>query len=200
MNDMLVFISGIIAAFVAIRTALYAIRSKNINEERIKWRDEVRKLSLDLVDKKNKNKDLTAISLCSRLNPIKDINIIKLATGLAKRSNDSNEELFLLSINHMLKHDWERCKNDTDFLGFLKTVKPAYYFKDKASIDKFNEEKEYDYYSPHFDKRKILLFIFKAIVSAALLFILYYVIHLLFDGDSNIEIKNIIIIPPQALI
>jgi len=154
MESLLTFIGVLVAGFFTIRATLYTIESKNIKEERIKWREKIRELTPNLLDRENTKKEILAIQICSRLNPIKDRELCGLVKKIAsKSSEDSHDEhekdkLYLTeSINHLLKHDWERCKNDSSFFGFMRHVNDAILVTCESELKIAYSLKD-DYYKP----------------------------------------------------
>jgi len=154
MDIFFTFTGVLVTAFVAIRVSLYTIESKNIKEERIKWREKLRTLVPNLFYVENTKKEMVAIQICSRLNPIKDRELCRLVKKIAQQnhgnshSDHEKDKLYLIeSINHLLKHDWERCKNDSSFFGFMRHVNDVVLVTCESELEIANSLKN-DYYKP----------------------------------------------------
>lgn len=109
------FISGISAVYMFHRK----IQVENILQERTKWRERVRELVSQIASKPNK-KDIAELEI--RLNPLdeNDRKIIENAKSLL--NTKEKKEIFLEQVARLLKHDWERAKNETNLFGYLYTI------------------------------------------------------------------------------
>lgn len=128
-SDIMVAIIGALvgAALVGVTASLAAritTQSKDIVEERRKWRDQIRSLAEETMaltlhqplTPAEFSKVKTAFIL--RLNPsssVYDRAIIEALDELEKSSSVSNREAFLDHVARLLKHDWERVKHDSGF-------------------------------------------------------------------------------------
>lgn len=114
----------IIAAIFSIRGILINIKSKNVDEERIKWRESIRVISNNLVslDEVEKRK-LAYNELVMRFNPSDeyDREILVLAKGIVDGDSGKNDS-FIKVISFMLKYDWERCKLESRFFKVFYEV------------------------------------------------------------------------------
>ncbi|HCU0877199.1 hypothetical protein [Morganella morganii] len=114
----------VIAAIFSIRAVLINIKSKNVDEERIKWRESIRRVSNDLVSLVEKEKKEIAYNeLVMRLNPSDeyDREILVLAKEIVDGDNGKNDS-FIKVISFMLKYDWERCKLESRFFKVFYEV------------------------------------------------------------------------------
>ncbi|HEJ9686802.1 hypothetical protein [Proteus mirabilis] len=126
-SDLLIQITAILGILATLRAAYITIRSKNINEQRIIWREHIRKLALIIAGNGSiKSKQDALNELSTRLNPCDkfDKQILKKAHILAANKNgahkDKNEFINLVSL--LLKHDWERCKREAEFIPWCYKV------------------------------------------------------------------------------
>lgn len=109
----------VIGALWVAYTFLRKIQIENVLKERAKWREDVRELTKQIVANSNKE-DVAKLEV--KLNPLKqrDREIIESA----KKATQNPDE-FTFKVAKLLKHDWERAKKETDFLGFLKVINEA---------------------------------------------------------------------------
>lgn len=115
-------LAAIIAAVVSYFTARIAGYSKDVIEERSKWREKIRYCARSSVfirlpnDQVPQHGLMTSgeieAELITRLNPEdrEDIKIIKCFRRLAEDKVKTLEREFLIRIALLLKHDWERAK------------------------------------------------------------------------------------------
>ncbi len=113
-------LSAIVTGFVARRTSERAIQIENITKERAKWRDKVREQAL-AVHKAVRQKDPAALgglrlSLSLNLNPtdLEDVAILSAVTAMANATtpDDKANQEFGDRIALLLKHDWDRARNE----------------------------------------------------------------------------------------
>lgn len=95
-----------------------SIHVKNVTKERKEWRDRLRKLVV-ITAKAFHNRDVLPLKkveaeLIVRLNPedIKDLEILDCFKKLYTNWNDDDLEQFNDRIAYLLKHDWERVKQE----------------------------------------------------------------------------------------
>lgn len=126
-SDLLIQITAILGILATLRAAYITLRSKNINEQRIIWREHIRKLALIVAGNGSiKSKQDALNELSTRLNPCDmfDKQILEKAHILAANKNgshkDKNEFINLVSL--LLKHDWERCKREAEFIPWCYEV------------------------------------------------------------------------------
>ncbi len=121
-----VLISGAIAAFVAWVVALRRIATHHITAERRKWREEVRRLALEVHDAIRDGDKFAMARLRSefraRLNPDDELdnNLLKHMTVGTRYDWEARADKFAYLISRMLKHDWERAKREASFLPFWR--------------------------------------------------------------------------------
>ena len=116
-----VLTSGVVAAvvsgLVALRNNERKIAVENITQERTKWREKIRVINKEAIkafSEPEKSLKLKAIQSELRLvlNPLDkhDLDIIK---ELDSCETDSEcQEIFTLRLSLLLKHDWERAKQE----------------------------------------------------------------------------------------
>ncbi len=122
-------ISGLIAALVSIRTSERNIQIQNVTQERAKWRDKIR-VAADKGLKAIRRKDQASLhesrlEFSLNLNPhdIEDQSIIECLC--IERDPQKNEALaveFTTRVSLLLKHDWERAKNEARPFIFQESV------------------------------------------------------------------------------
>jgi len=118
-------VSAIVAGSVSIWTTQKNIRIKNITEERKEWRDKIRILTKEVNNLfyNNKFKDIKLIvsDFETRLNPYdknkEDQKIIKILYDMIELNNQNTKIIkeFNIRISLLLKHDWERVKEEIKF-------------------------------------------------------------------------------------
>lgn len=111
------FIAGMATIYIGNRN----IQIANITQERAKWRDKIRELSIEVykaaIEGKYQEIDKLQIEFAVRLNPYddEDIGILKAIHELKDKQNQGKEffeklEEFSNRVALLLKHDWERAK------------------------------------------------------------------------------------------
>ncbi|MTC42088.1 hypothetical protein [Providencia sp. wls1921] len=125
-NNWIAFYSAIFAALITalatIRAVYVNFKSKNVSEERIKWRERVRYLTKIIVsNNSNSVKKNAVIELETRFNPcdIFDQELINFAYFVSESNGTHEKAVLVRLISIYLKHDWERCKLDSYFFGCL---------------------------------------------------------------------------------
>ncbi|WP_288533786.1 hypothetical protein [uncultured Haemophilus sp.] len=134
----------IITLLTAVVTAIISfiqfnknIKIEQITKERTKWREEIRRISKELISLdysiRSSNEILKATHIKSsllaelemRLNPYDDFDqsILNIARG--DLSNQDNKSNFIRLISILLKQDWEVVKYETKWCKFLRN-KPCY--------------------------------------------------------------------------
>lgn len=110
---------GVISGVWAVYMFHRKIQVENILQERTKWRERVRELVSQIASKPNK-KDIAELEI--RLNPLdeNDRKIIENAKSLL--NTKVKKEIFLEQVARLLKHDWERAKNETKLFGCLNII------------------------------------------------------------------------------
>jgi hypothetical protein len=117
------FVSGVISliglslsAFVALRTNDRQIQIENITKERAKWRDKIRKMSIQAHQawasgNTEKIKEIR-LNFTLNLNPFhgEDAAILESIDKLSGKKDDLEIEEFSDRVSLLLKHDWERAK------------------------------------------------------------------------------------------
>ena len=118
------------AAFGASITYLVAQRrlhSDHVTAERTKWRDKIRALALELVGDDAAARKSAWISLALNTNPYhaEDRALVKLARKIADRTPDESELDELAGrFALLLKHDWDRAKNETSWWPGPRDLQP----------------------------------------------------------------------------
>lgn len=111
--------------------------NKNVSEERIKWRERIRELTIEIVNTDKYEYKLIA-ELSTRLNLFddnSDIEIIKSAEKvLAHNKHNKHKKEFVARISMLLKYDWERSKYESSINSLFRIGKPK-----QAHIDNFKE-------------------------------------------------------------
>lgn len=128
-------VAGLVAGFVAIRNSERRIQVENITQERAKWREKIRRISCDVHSAAfNHHADkLSALwlELSLNLNPTdpEDNGILCTLKELAD-TDSLNVKLaeFAQRVALLLKHDWERAKNETKpwLMGLIKPKRLSY--------------------------------------------------------------------------
>lgn len=114
-------IGSIINGIVNIYSGNRKIQIENITQERAKWRDKIRELSIEVykaaIEGKYQEIDKLQIEFAVRLNPYddEDIGILKAIYELKDKQNQEKDlfkklEEFSDCVALLLKHDWERAK------------------------------------------------------------------------------------------
>lgn len=136
-----VLTSGVVAALVsglvALRNNERKIVVENITQERTKWRDKIREINKEAI-KAFSEKDTTKLKAIQSelrllLNPLDkhDLDIIKELDFSEIESEHAKR--FTLRLSLLLKHDWERAKQEAE----------ARFFKRKEPIKRLSYE-EYE--------------------------------------------------------
>ena len=102
--------AGIISAWVSKAIAERNIYVENITKERAKWRERIRIIAQEYPIASEDHKIKLEIEIASRLNPY-DPEDLKLFEALTNASKNNREELSV-RVALLLKHDWERAKNE----------------------------------------------------------------------------------------
>lgn len=124
------FVGGILTYF----TTLRALFNQSVVGERKDWRDEVRKITLDVIQavEDRGSRDLAALRhrLAMRLNPgdPEDNAILNCAILQGGATCDCAVDEFVSRVSILLKHDWERAKLETSFAKkyFVRPDRPRY--------------------------------------------------------------------------
>lgn len=153
-------LDNIIVALIAVIGVLFTaivtlynfnknIRVEQITKERTKWREEIRRISRELVSLDYVTKDpdklliieQKKISLLSeleiRLNPYDNYDVDILRYANKELFIQENREAFLLAISFLLKQDWEVVKNESSFLRKFRKI---------PRVDIMNYQKNKSYY------------------------------------------------------
>lgn len=118
--------SAIIAVIVAYATAKAASYSKDVVEERQKWRERIRELAIEAVQmihaKETRSKEYQTLlsEFHLRLNPddINDKEIIETLEKSIQKPDEILAKKILAQVSRLLKHDWERAKTEARLLSF----------------------------------------------------------------------------------
>lgn len=125
------FIGGILTYF----TTLRSLFNQSVVGERKGWRDEIRKITLEVIQavENRGTRDLAALRHClaMRLNPRdpEDNAILNCAILQGGETCDCAVEEFVSRVSILLKHDWERAKLETSFVKkyFVRAHRPSYW-------------------------------------------------------------------------
>jgi hypothetical protein len=139
-------VSGIVAAVmsgvVSIFTSERRIAAENVIQERMKWREKIRDLALDVFKAiisdqadPNKLRELRA-QLTLRLNPHDpaDQQILELV----RRGSANDADEFTERVALLLKHDWERAKFESSLRRRACEDEP-----DRACLKKYGKPHSY---------------------------------------------------------
>lgn len=112
-------ITAIVAAKAAVKNNERKILIENITQERAKWREKIRAQTINVVKASSKRDDIwldeLKIVFATSLNPQskKDREILQAIDKLKNNHQPAKDlEDFTLRISLLLKHDWERAKNE----------------------------------------------------------------------------------------
>lgn len=110
------------------------IKIEQITKERTKWREEIRRISKELISldysiklpneilKVTQIKNSLLAELEMRLNPYDDYDADILSYAKKDLSIKENREIFILSISFLLKQDWEIVKNESSFFKKCRNI------------------------------------------------------------------------------
>ncbi|WP_118795557.1 hypothetical protein [Haemophilus haemolyticus] len=125
------------------------VKIEQITKERTKWREEIRRISKELVSLdysiKSANDILRVTQMKSsllaelemRLNPYDDFDIDILSYAQKDLSIRENRDIFILSISFLLKQDWEIVKNESLFFKKSRNISRI----DTISLVNYQENK-----------------------------------------------------------
>ncbi|PKM75379.1 MAG: hypothetical protein CVU92_01665 [Firmicutes bacterium HGW-Firmicutes-17] len=121
---------AVIASFITLLGVLFqyivAIKSKNITEERRKWRDRLKELAVMANSKCQIEVDKAIIELKTRINSfgygsekdyLKDTHIWEILNKEEHKVEDKKKLTIFISL--LLKYDWERCKLESSHWFFI---------------------------------------------------------------------------------
>lgn len=111
-------VAAFISAWVARVNSERNIYIDNITKERAKWRESIRRISSEYPGADKKDQLKLQIELASRLNPY-DPEDIQLLESLRNVTAEDAQEL-TIRTSLLLKHDWERAKNEAKPLIFRR--------------------------------------------------------------------------------
>ncbi|EJD6473790.1 hypothetical protein V6478_001266 [Providencia rettgeri] len=197
-GDLLTFLGVIVTALATLRVAHISFRSKNVNEQRILWREHVRELTSIIVSSSKCDIKKEAIAkLTTRLNPVdeRDKKIIEIGHTLISNKNQKNSDKFVELVSLMLKYDWERCKLESMFFPWcyevvINTTKG----NAKSSTLLSDEEESISGIRIELNKCKV------AFLSLALFGIWYLIDFLLINHNDGFNISyNIMLITCQPV-
>jgi len=124
--------SVIVSALVSKAVAERRIYVENITRERAKWRERIRRVIQEYPIATDSQKIKLEMEFVSRLNPY-DSEDLKLLESLKNTDNNNREELAIRAAL-LLKHDWERAKNEAKSF-FTRRINPT----KRLSFDKYME-------------------------------------------------------------
>lgn len=125
------------------------VKIEQITKERTKWREEIRRISKELVSLdysiKSANDILRVTQMKSsllaelemRLNPYDDFDVDILSYAQKDLSIRENRDIFILSISFLLKQDWEIVKNESSFFKKSRNISRI----DTISLVNYQENK-----------------------------------------------------------
>ncbi|QIM63607.1 hypothetical protein A1D29_10065 [Pasteurellaceae bacterium Orientalotternb1] len=137
-TEILLGSGALITIITLIINHFFRIYNEDISKERIKWRERIRELSMEIVSFQGSKDDAYKLysELSNRLNPYdesdKEISekAYKLLNIEAENSNISKKD-FVRDISILLKDDWERCKFDSK----LRSIIPFINYKSKRNTE-----------------------------------------------------------------
>jgi hypothetical protein len=131
-------IGGFITAFLAFKKDDKSSQLKYITDERKEWRVKIRKLVIEFLEDESINITDTKLrrirtEIAINLNPEddEDNNILDLMDTYIIEKNDDNRKKLTLAFSFLLKHDWERAKNEAksgSIFSPLKVVLSGFIF------------------------------------------------------------------------
>ena len=104
------FLGGLVSAYVMRANSERRIYIENVTRERAKWRERIRIIASNYLVADNKLKMKLEIELATRLNPYASDDM-KLLEALKSATTENHKELEI-RIALLLKHDWERAKEE----------------------------------------------------------------------------------------
>jgi tyrosyl-tRNA synthetase len=121
-------VSAVISFLVAFFTSRSTIYSKDVTEERQKWRERIRQLAIEAVqfirseDTQSKEYQTIVSEFYVRLNPddINDNEILETLQKCIQAPNETQARKILAQVSRLLKHDWERAKTEARLCSFTK--------------------------------------------------------------------------------
>lgn len=123
-----VFFSAVTSTVVAFITAKASSYSKDVVEERQKWRERIRQLTIRAVQlihvKETQSQEYQSLlsEFGLRLNPDDDADkkIIETLKTSTQEPNEILAQKLLAQVSRLLKHDWERTKLEARLLSWPK--------------------------------------------------------------------------------
>ena len=103
-------LATLVSAWVSKTISERRIYAENITKERAKWRDRIRLIASRYPSANAKEQGQYEIEFISRLNPY-DPEDLKLVESL-RESGEKNSKELAIRVALLLKHDWERAKNE----------------------------------------------------------------------------------------
>jgi hypothetical protein len=161
-------VAALVAALVSVLTTEREIAAVHVTQERMKWRDKIRELALEVQDALGLHKaDATRQKLWAKfsllVNPHdgEDQQILNIImTGDAGRAAEFMERIALL-----LKRDWERAKYETSFWRWLWKKRPM-----QVRHEDYALSREHDY-------RGVSIPIIFLLAAALVLACVYHCMH-----------------------
>lgn len=119
------FATAFVTAYVTAKAASY---SKDVIEERQKWRDRMREIAIEAAgliragDTQSREFRTIISEFRLRLNPddVADVEIVRTLNNSLQDASDLKADKLLAQISRLLKHDWERSKSEADLFGWAK--------------------------------------------------------------------------------
>lgn len=113
-------LAGLVAALVTLRVSERRIVIENVTQERTKWREKIRRITLEVhkafAAGESEAMELLHTELTTSLNPEddEDQDILKCLKQLIANGNGDRIGKFKHRIALLLKHDWERAKWESE--------------------------------------------------------------------------------------
>ncbi len=124
-------VAALLTAFVALQSSERRIKIENVTSERARWREKVRDKALQVhqaaVAIQSERLSELRLEFTVILNPFDEDDLEILSAIDSLRTADSKEELlhaFALQIALLLKHDWERAKEESAPFWRRRSVEP----------------------------------------------------------------------------
>ncbi|MFT4805328.1 MAG: hypothetical protein ACI9YE_002544 [Psychroserpens sp.] len=123
-------LAGLVAALVTLRVSERKIVIENVTQERTKWREKIRRITLDIhkafLTKETEELELLHTELTTSLNPedTEDQDILACLKHLITNGSGDRIGEFKHRIALLLKHDWQRAKWESEKAWWRSAQEP----------------------------------------------------------------------------
>ncbi|WP_316214147.1 hypothetical protein [Bradyrhizobium sp. SZCCHNR2032] len=133
-------VAAVVSGLVALLTAERRIAAENVIQERMKWRENVRRLVKEAIQRDTGEIQLAELraELALRLNPHDPEDHAILSLIVPEHANRSEELTQRVSL--LLKHDWERAKYESSLWRRLWEEPP-----ERVAYEVYKLECQHDY-------------------------------------------------------